>query len=174
MRNEKVHLVNYIGGLLNGADYVYFVSYKGLTVKAFSEFRTLIGKHNAECHVLKNSLIRKAAELSKIEVLAKNEMKESTALVSGKGDPGTVAKIIAEFAKTHSQMAAKGGYLEGALLSDTDVKAIASLPPKEVIYAQLLGLLQAPSRNLVSLLNNKAASILNVLNAYKDKLDNKA
>ena len=95
-------------------------------------------------------------------------------MVSGTGDPGTVAKIIAEFTKTNSQLAAKGGYLEGALLSDTDVKAIASLPPKEVIYAQLLGLLQAPSRNLVSLLNNKAASILNVLNAYKDKLDNKA
>ena len=71
MRNEKVHLVNYIGGLLKDSDYVYFVSYKGLTVKGFSEFRTQIAKHNAECHVLKNSLIRKAAELSKIEVLAK-------------------------------------------------------------------------------------------------------
>ena len=174
MRNEKVNLVNYIGGLLKGADYVYFVSYKGLTVKAFSNFRNQIAKHNAECHVLKNSLIRKAAELSKIDVLAKNAMKESTALVSGTGDPGNVAKVIAEFTKTNSLLAAKGGYLEGALLSDSDVKAIASLPPKEVIYAQLLGLLQAPSRNLVSLLNNKAASILNVLNAYKDKLDNKA
>ena len=174
MRNEKVHLVNYIGGLLKDSDYVYFVSYKGLTVKAFSAFRDQIAKHNAECHVLKNSLIRKAAELSNIEVLAKKPMKESTALISGAGDPGAVAKIIAEFSKTNSQMAAKGGYLEGALLSDADVKAIASLPPKEVIYAQLLGLLQAPSRNLVSLLNNKAASILNVLNAYKDKIDNKA
>lgn len=174
MRNEKVHLVNYIGGLLKDSDYVYFVTYKGLTVKAFSEFRNQIAKHNAECHVLKNSLIRKAGELFEIEALAKNEMKESTAMVSGTGDPGTVAKIIAEFTKTNNQLAAKGGYLEGALLSDADVKAIASLPPKEVIYAQLLGLLQAPSRNLVSLLNNKAASILNVLNAYKDKLDNKA
>jgi len=174
MRNEKVHLVNYIGGLLKDADYVYFVSYKGLSVKAFSEFRNQLAKNNAECHVLKNTLIRKAAELFKLEALAKNEMKESTALVSGLGDPGTVAKVIADFNKTNNQLAAKGGFLEGALLSDADVKAIASLPPKEVIYAQLLGLLQAPSRNLVSLLNNKAASILNVLNAYKDKLDNKA
>ncbi len=174
MRNEKVHLVKYIGGLLKDADYVYFVSYKGLTVKAFSDFRSRIAKHNAECHVLKNTLIRKAAELLKLDALANNEMKESTALISGTGDPGVVAKIIAEFSKTNSQMAAKGGFLEGALLTDADVKAIASLPPKEVIYAQLLGLLQAPSRNLVSILNNKAASILNVLNAYKDKIDNKA
>ena len=59
------------------------------------------------------------------------------------------------------------------MLAGTEVAALAQLPSKEVLRAMLLGVLQAPSRNLVSVLNAKAASILNVLNAYKEKLDNK-
>ncbi|WP_176013154.1 50S ribosomal protein L10 [Victivallis sp. Marseille-Q1083] len=172
MRSEKSHLVNYIGGLLTGSDYIYFVSYQGLQVKQFSQLRNQLAGLGAECHVLKNTLIRKAAELSSLEALAKSELTDSTAVICGKGDPSAVAKAVIEFGKTNEALAAKGGYFEGALLSVADFDAIASLPPKEVLQAQLLGVLQAPSRNLVSLLNAKAASILNVLNAYKEKLDN--
>ncbi|MFA7231425.1 MAG: 50S ribosomal protein L10 [Victivallaceae bacterium] len=172
MRSEKGHLVNYIGGLLKDSDYVYFVSYKGLKVKDLSEFRGQIGEHNAQCHILKNRLIKKAGEMLDIQALSALELKDSTALINGNGDPGSVAKIISEFGKTHAQMEAKGGYFEGVLLSVDDVKEIATLPPKEVLYAQLLGVLQAPARDFVSLLNAKAATVLNVLNAYKEKLEN--
>jgi large subunit ribosomal protein L10 len=171
MRSEKTHLVNYVGGLLKNSEYVYFVNYKGLTVKKFSEFRNLIAKHDAKCHVIKNTIIRKSAELSELASLAKCELKESTAMIVGKGDPSVVAKTIIEFSKTNAMLAAKGGYFEGLVLTDADVKAIASLPSREILYAQLLGLLQAPARNLVCVLNAKAASIINVLNSYKDKLE---
>jgi large subunit ribosomal protein L10 len=172
MRSEKTHLVNYIGGLLKDSDYVYFVSYKGLNVGEFSDFRSQLADNNAECHVLKNRMIKKAAELFDIDALAKFELKDSTALISGTGDPGAVAKIITEFGENNKAVAAKGGYFEGATLSVSDVADIAALPPKEVLQAQLLGVLQAPARDFVCLLNAKAATILNVLNAYKDKLEN--
>ncbi|MDD5697038.1 MAG: 50S ribosomal protein L10 [Victivallaceae bacterium] len=172
MRSEKTHLVNYIGGLLKDSDYVYFVSYQGLSVADFSDFRSRLAGSNAQCRVLKNRLIKKAAELFDLEALAGVELKDSTALISGSGDPGAIAKIITEFGDKNKAVAPKGGYFEGVALSVNEVNEIASLPSKAVLQAQLLGVLQAPARNLVSLLNAKAASILNVLNAYKEKLEN--
>ena len=171
MRSEKLHLVNYIGSLLTDSDYVYFISYSGLKVQDMSVLRNKLAAANAECHVLKNSLIKKAAEMAKIDAIADLPLTDGTALVCGSGDASEAAKIVMEFGKTFSRVAPKCGYFEGAVLSVSDVDMIASLPSKDVLRAQLLGVLQGPSRNLVSLLNAKAATILNVINAYKDKLE---
>ncbi|OGV45157.1 MAG: 50S ribosomal protein L10 [Lentisphaerae bacterium GWF2_44_16] len=170
MRVEKTQLVSDIGKLLNDSSFMYFVSYKGLSVKDFSEFRGALAQHDAKCHVLKNRLIKKAAELKGITALGNLKLREDTALITGKGDPGAVAKAIETFLKTHEALAPKGGLIEGELLSGSDVKAIASIPPREVLYAQLVGVIQAPTRNLVTVLNAKVASLVNVLNAYKNKL----
>ncbi len=171
MRSEKTYLVNQIGSGLTDSDYVYFISYQGLKVKDFSGLRDQLVKVNAACHVFKNTMIRKAAELHKLEALSALTLAGDTAMIYGKGDPGAVAKVLVDFGKSNEAVKAKGGFFEGALLSPAEISEIAALPSKEILYAQLLGVLQAPARNLVSILNNKAASILNVLNAYKDKLE---
>lgn len=170
MRVEKTQLVSDIGKLLNESSFMYFVSYRGLSVKDFSEFRGALAKHDAKCHVLKNRLIKKAAELNGITALSGLKLREDTAIVTGNGDPGAVAKAIETFLKAHETLKAKGGMIEGGLLSGDDVKAIASIPSREVLYAQLIGVIQAPTRNLVTVLNAKVTSIVNVLNAYKNKL----
>ncbi|HCE44183.1 MAG TPA: 50S ribosomal protein L10 [Lentisphaeria bacterium] len=169
MRIEKIQLLNEIGNTLEKADYVFFITYKGLTVSHFSELRDSLGKLKAECHVLKNRMIKKAAEKKGIKGLSELKLVGDTAVVSGKGDAGPVAKALMLFAKAHDQVSTKSGYLEGAMVSKGDVSAIASLPSREVLRAQLLGVLLAPSRNLVTLLNVKASEIVNVLNAFKDK-----
>ncbi len=173
MRNEKQFLVKQIGDAINGADYVYFISYAGLKVKEFEEFRGQLAKQSANCNVLKNTLIRKACEALKIEDVDAVGLTLGTAMVYGKGDCSAVAKLIQEFGKKNTKLVAKGGYMEGGILSAAQVNDLAELPAKPVLQAMLLGVLQAPSRNLVSVLNAKAASILNVLNAYKDKVENK-
>ncbi len=172
MRSEKTHLVGYISELMQDSTFLYFISYKGLSVKDFSDFRNQIAGQQGSCHVLKNRLIKKAAELSKMSELATAELKETTAMISGSGDPGGLAKIINDFGKSNEFVAIKLGYFDGDMLSAADVKAIAELPSKEVLQAQLLGTLQAPARDFVSVLNAKATTILNVINAYKDKLEN--
>ncbi|MCF6176726.1 MAG: 50S ribosomal protein L10 [Victivallaceae bacterium] len=172
MRSEKTHLVGYIGDLMQNSTFLYFVSYKGLSVKDFSDFRNQIAGQQGSCHVLKNRLIKKAAEFSEMSELAAAELKETTAMVSGNGDPGVLAKIINDFGKSNEFVAIKLGYFEGDMLSADDVKAIAELPSKEVLQAMLLGTFQAPARDFVSVLNAKATTILNVINAYKDKLEN--
>lgn len=171
MRSEKTTLVNSIGQMIVDSDYVYFVTFTGMPVKEFTKFRLELAKCSADCTVLKNSLIRKAAELKDIQSLAQYIMTGDTALISGKGDAGVVAKVIKEFNKSNSKLAAKGGYFEGTVLNVVDVEHIASLPPKPVLYAQLLGVLQAPARDFVSVLNAKVASIVNVLSNYQEKLE---
>ena len=171
MRSEKLHLVNLIGNQISNADYVYFITYGGMTVQQLSDLRVELDKVGAECHIYKNTLIRKAGELLKVDALATFPLTNDTALIFGQGDAGAAAKVIIEYGKKLDKVAPKGGYFEGNVLSKEEVENIASLPAKPVLQAMLLGVLQAPSRNLVSVLNAKAASILNVLNAYKEKLE---
>ena len=97
MRNEKHFLVKQISDMIGNADYVYFISFAGLTVKDFSELRNQLAAQNAVCHVLKNTLIRKAGEALKIEGLETIDFTQGTALVAGKGDCSAAAKVLAEF-----------------------------------------------------------------------------
>jgi large subunit ribosomal protein L10 len=172
MRIEKIQLVNDIGTILKDSDYVFLISYKGLNVKDFAELRGNLADANADCHVLKNRLIRKAAEQVGLDDFAKVDLLGDTAVISGKGDAGTIAKVISTFGKKCDSVAPKSGYLDGAVLSGNDVRQIAALPPREVLLAQLLGVLEAPSRNLVGVMYTKATEILNVLNAYKNSKEN--
>ncbi len=171
MREEKRHLVNYVGSLLKDSAFVYFVSFQGLKVEHISDLRNKLAAIGAGCHVVKNRLIFKAAQAAGIEGLTELKLVEGTAMIYGDGDASVAAKCIAEFAKAHEQLAAKAGYMDGAVLGVADVAAIADLPSKDVMRSILLGTLQAPATNLAGLLNAKAATILNVLSAYKDKLD---
>ena len=171
-RSEKIQMFDDVAKLLVGADYVYFVTYKGLSNKDFTAFRNNLAKCEAECHVLKNRLIRKVAEANGMDSLAGLKLTGDTAVVVGKGDAGQVAKAIEEFMKsTKEVMAPKAGFYDGALLSKEDVLAIAALPSKDALRAQLLGLLNAVPTGLVRVLNAKVSSIVNVVNAYKNKLE---
>ena len=171
MRIEKQFLVASIVDAVKNSDYVYFVSYAGLTVKSFSELRNQLADAGAKCTVQKNTLIKKAADQLELELEA-IDLTASTAMVYGQGDCSAVAKLLVEFGKKQEQVKAKGGYMDGAVLSSAEVGALADLPAKPVLQAMLLGVLQAPARNLVTVLNAKVASIVNVVNAYKDKLEN--
>ena len=171
MRPEKRQMVADIGSLLKSSSYAFFVSYKGLTVKEFSAFRKVLADKQAECHVLSNNLIKKAAEINGMNALASVKLSGDTAVITGQGDAAAVAKAIEEYVKASPKgfMAPKGGVFDGVALTASDFAAIAAMPPKPVLQAQLLGLLQAAPRGLVTVLNAKAASILNVINAYKEK-----
>ena len=172
MRIEKQYLANSIADAIKNSDYVYFISFAGLTVKSFSDLRDQLAAAGAKCQVQKNTLIKKAADQLQLEGLEAIDLTASTAMVFGQGDCSAVAKLLVEFGKKQEQVKAKGGYMDGAVLSSAEVGARADLPAKPVLQAMLLGVLQAPARNLVTVLNAKVSSIVNVVNAYKDKLEN--
>ena len=172
MRQEKIQLGNDIAAMLTSSEFVYFVSYKGLSTAEMNNFRDKLYAAGANCHVLKNRVVRKVAELNGLEALANTKITGDTAVVVGNGDASAVAKVITEFtASTKEVLAPKCGYFEGAMLSAAEIKAIADLPSKDALRAQLLGLLNAVPTGLVRVLSAKAGSIINVINAYKNKLE---
>ena len=172
MRQEKIQLGNDIAALLTNSAFVYFVSYKGLTTAEMNGFRDKLYAAGANCHVLKNRVVRKVAEMNGLDALANTTITGDTAVVVGSGDASAVAKVITEFtASTKEVLAPKCGYFEGAMLTPEEIKAIADLPSKDAMRAQLLGLLNAVPTGLVRVLNAKAGSIVNVINAYKNKLE---
>jgi large subunit ribosomal protein L10 len=168
MRAEKTQLVQDLGDLMGSSAHVFMMSYQGLTVAQFSELRGKLAAAGAECHVIPNRLARKAAETVGLDALAKFSFKGDNAMVTGGADAVGVAKVLKTFAKDHDVVEIRGGALSGKSLDGTAVEALADLPPAEILYAQLLGVLQAPSRNLVGVLNAKVASIVYVVQAYLD------
>ncbi len=163
MRQERIQL---------GQDVAALLTYKGLKVKDVDSFKKQLAPLGAECHVLKNRFINKMAELNGMDALAGFKLTGDTAMISGKGDAGPVAKAIKAFStETKGVLSAKGGYFDGEILNSEQVIAIADLPGKDALRAQLLGLLVAVPTGLVRVLNAKASSIVNVINAYKNKLE---
>ena len=175
MRAEKKQMVEEIAGLMKDRA-VVLMSYQGLTANAFNAFRAKVAgdQVKGKCQVVQNTLVKKAATLLGYTELAEADLNGDTAMVSGQ-DAVALVKAVKEFAadkensKEHVQL--KMAFVEGQLLNATDAAALANLPPKEVVLAQLLGLIQAPASGIVRAINAKVASVLYLLDAYRSKLE---
>src|SRR5262249_8903078 len=116
------------------------------------------------CRVSKNTLARRAVGPSRYEKLGPM-LKGPTALILGFKDPVAIAKLAVKFADELPKLEIKGGVLEGQGLPPAQGKALASLPPREVLLAQLLGLRQAPAAQLLRTLNEPAARLARLVDA---------
>lgn len=169
MREEKKQMVQELEGLLQGRSAI-LITYQGLTANVFNGFRGKVAseKINGSCHVVKNAILKKAAEFLGLDALAKAELNGDTALVSGP-DAVALARAVKEFAAGNDKVKVKLSFVEGSLLNAKETMALADLPSREVVLAQVLGLLQAPAAGIVRAINAKVASILYVLNAVSKK-----
>ena len=174
MRSEKIQMLEVVKGLLKDKSF-FLIGFRAITVAEFSAFRSQLAEFGAQCHVVKNTLIHKAAEALGYQAVAEQNIVEATAVVSGSDDPVAMAKAIKEMIKAtpdaekKPRVTVKLGFLDGKLLDAADVAALADLPPREALLGQLLGVLQAPASGLVRVLNAKLSSILYVLNAFSEK-----
>jgi large subunit ribosomal protein L10 len=113
-------------------------------------------------------MFRHVVREMKVEKLEKG-LHGPTALITGSGDVAEVVKALKDFIKEKELPIIKMGTLDGVFLEKAQVEALANLPSKPVLYAQLLGLIQAPARNLVTLINQAVAQVPTVLKAVEDK-----
>lgn len=143
-------------------------SFKALKTVEFNEMRAKLRPHSGEYKVVKNSLTKIALKNAGMEALA-NMLEGPTAIVVERGDAIAAMKAVFDFAKTHENLKVKGGIFEGKVLSAPELKAIASLPSREVLIAQLLGTLQAPMVNLVSVLQAPMRDLVGVLDQIAKK-----
>ena len=148
---EKIEAVSALRGRLDGVKTVLLTEYRGLTVQQISELRKQLRAVSAEYKVVKNRLAKIAISSSELQVL-KPQLMGPLALVVSKGDPVAVAKTVSTFARTNQALTIKGGYVDGRLMAPDALKALAELPSKEALRAQLVGAISGPLTQLVGLL----------------------
>ena len=147
---------------------VVLVNFSGLTVAEDTELRRKVRESGAEYTVYKNTLIALAAKEHGVEAL-ESVLEQNTAICSSNEDAVAACKVIVEFAKAHDKMQIKAGVVDGKVVSVDEVKAIASLPPKEVLVAKMLGSLNAPISGLVRTLNGTLSKVVYALDAVRQE-----
>jgi large subunit ribosomal protein L10 len=149
-RSEKEAVINEVTSLAAKAQTLVMAEYRGITVAAMDQLRVKARSSGVSLSVLKNTLVRRAVAGSAFEV-AGDQM--TGPLIYGfSEDAVAAAKVVADFAKTNDKLVIRGGVYGGKVLDENGVKQLASIPSKEVLLAQLCGLLKSPiSRTAVVL-----------------------
>jgi len=149
-RSEKQAVVEEVTGLAAKAQTLVMAEYRGITVADMTKLRNAARTSGVSLSVLKNTLARRAVAGSSFEV-AGDQM--TGPLIYGFSvDAVAAAKVVADFAKTNDKLVIRGGVYGGKTLDVNGVKQLASIPSKEVLLAQLCGLLMSPiSRTAVVL-----------------------
>ncbi len=154
-RELKNGIVAEIKERLQNAKSVVLVDYKGLTVEQDTELRNKFRASGCEYRVYKNRLIKIACDELGIKLDSKH-FDGPTALVTSTTEVVAPAKVVFDGENQYKVMKAKCGYIEGKVMEYAEVKQIASIPSKEVLIAQLLGMLTNPMRSLAVALDQIA------------------
>ncbi len=170
MRPEKKLIVEELAKQLTASKCMLLTDYTGLTVGQFAELRKRLRTADAECHVVKNSMLRHAMKAAGLPS-PNGSLTGMTAVVfgGGKSDISAVARIIKQFKREFEKPKFKLGVLGQQLLPAEEVSAMADLPTLDNLRAQLIGLLQAPATRIAVLLGAPASRIARVLRAHADK-----
>ena len=129
----------------NAASFVV-VNYRGLNVAEATDLRKQLRDSDVDMHVVKNTIIRRAAEAAGIEGL-EDIFVGPTAIAFSEEEVVAPAKIMVEFAEETPALEVKGGYMEGEVVSIETIQAVAKLPSRDGLLSMLLSVLQAPIRN---------------------------
>jgi large subunit ribosomal protein L10 len=168
MRPEKANIVADLAEKLNRSPFLLVADYQRMKVDQFGELRNRLAPAGAEVRVVKNSFLKRAMADSGMPDVA-DKLTGQTAIVMGKNDVAPVAKILKLFAAEFKIATLKIGVVDKAVLSTSDVEALAELPAREILLSQLLGLLLAPATCLVRVLNEPASAFARLLKAKGDK-----
>src|SRR5438309_2420634 len=169
MRPEKASIVSDLSEKLKGSPFLLVTDYQRMKVDQFGELRNRLAPAGAEVRVVKNSFLKRAMADSGMPDVG-DKLTGQTAIVMGEKDVAPVAKILKLFAAEFKIATLKIGVVDKAVMSTADVEALAELPAREILLAQLLGLFQAPATKLVRVLNEPGASLARLLNARKESM----
>ena len=141
-RNEKAAVVTDVAAQVARSQTLALAEYRGLTVEHMNKLRVDARAKGVYLHVLKNSLARRAVAGTPFECAA--EAMSGPLIYGFSQDAVAAAKVMSDFAKGNDKLIVKAGVYAGKILDANGVKALAAIPSKEVLLAQLLGLMQSP------------------------------
>lgn len=164
---DKKALVAEVSTVLSGAKAAAVAEYRGLTVAQMTDLRARARKADVYLRVVKNTLVRRAVTGSGFEVL-KDKVVGPLTFAASK-DPVAVAKVLSEFAKDNEKFVIKAGAMDGKLMSQAEIQALAKLPGREQLLAMLMSAMQGPAQKFVSTLNEVPARFVRTLAALRDQ-----
>jgi len=147
---EKQQVVEEIKQKFQGATGVVLADYRGLTVSQVTSLRVELRQAGVEYRVLKNTMVRRAANEIGLEGL--DPFLEGPTALAFSADPVAGAKILSEFTKKNKNLTIKAGVVEGKVIGPEKVKDLANLPSREVLLSQVLAGIQAPLQGMVNVL----------------------
>lgn len=168
MRPEKTSIVSELSEALKRSPFVLVTDYRGMKVADFNELRSRLTPARAEVQVVKNNFLKLAMADSGFPEVG-DQFAGQTAVVTGEADVAPVAKIFKTFATEFKLAALRVGFVDRAVLSTAELETLAELPTREILQAQLLGLLLSPATRLVRLFNEPAAALARLLSAKAEK-----
>ncbi len=167
-RDQKAAVVEELAGQIRSSDAVFAVDYRGISVAQAADLRARLRESGTRFRIVKNSLTERAADEAGVTAL-KELLQGPTALAFVTGDAALAAKALNDAARAMHTLEFKGGLMDGGTLSAADVVAIARLPAREVLHAQLVGTIAAPITGLVRTLNALIAGLAIQLQAIADQ-----
>ena len=169
-KEQKSAEISSLSEKFGKAKAAFLVDYKGMTVEQVTTLRKKLGTGGSEMKVVRNTLALRALQDHKESFEAmKDAFIGTNAVVFAYEDASASAKALTDFAKDVELLQLKSGLMDGKQLNAASVKALASLPGKDVLRAQLLGLLQAPAAKFVRTLNAVPSGFARVLQARHDQ-----
>jgi len=170
-RKEKTLVVSDLGEKVKGLQAVVLTNYRGLNVEQLNHLRQRLREEKISYHVVKNTLMKLASKGTDLEKLD-NYFEGPTAIAISYGDPVLLAKILSEFMKTQPSLEIKVGLIQGKVASPEEVKSLATMPSREVLFGQILGGIQGTASQLGAVLYNAFQQVLGILQARVDQLAN--
>ncbi len=167
-KSEKTALVEDLSSSFGRASIALVSEYRGMTAAESTEMRKRLRAVRGEMRIAKNTLVRHAIKGTKFEALDSN-LGGQISLILSYEDPVVLAKTFTGFGPLGDKLKLRGAVLDGKVLTAAEVEALSKLPSREVIFSQLLGLLNAPATQLVRLLNEPGSYLARVIDAIGKK-----
>lgn len=175
LKTGKEKVIAELAERLRASDTLLVADYRGLTMSEIDGLRGELIKHGARFSVVKNTLTRRAAEEAGVPaLLALLEGPTAIAFIETGGDLVAVAKALDATARGTNVLTVRGGVLDGSAIGAEDVKSLATLPPTDVIRAQLLGAIAGPLTAVVGLLAAPLRDLVGLIDARIEQLGDSA
>ena len=169
-REKKEEMIAGYVDMLSRSRAIFMTDYRGLTVTSMESLRTKVREAGGGVTIVKNTLAIRALQAANLPV-PQDLFTGPTALSFAFDDVPAVAKVLDNFAKDTKILQIKGGLMEGRVLSASQVNSLASMPPREVVLSQLLGLIQQPGNRVAGVVNAAGTKLAATIKAYAEKLE---
>jgi len=165
---KKKEITDELRGKFSRSEIVILTDYKGLNVAAVTELRRKLREAEVDFKVVKNTLLRRAAEGTVAEPL-KDSFTGPSAVAMSYKDPVAPAKVLTEFAKSNDKLEIRAAAMGGRLLSVEDIKALSALPSREALLGQVLSVMNAVPTSFVRVLSGIPQKFLYLLQAIREQ-----